>query len=206
MWLMLRCRVTGSPGSIGARGGLQRSRARRCLARAASPAPPAAPTSCQRSSGTPAAGTTRSRLTRPRTSWSARPPAARASAAQVDSCVARLAAAASSCSSCLNGASGDAYARLDRMWGNRGNSAFRLDVPRFFNLAVSRRAGGPGAGGAPTAPKRAAAAARAACRPPQQGATPLSCVAPQPRALPAAAARAGSRQLLHACNRPATAP
>ncbi|KIZ04059.1 hypothetical protein MNEG_3903 [Monoraphidium neglectum] len=52
-------------------------------------------------------------------------------------CVAKLAAAASECSSCLNRANKVAYNRLDRVFGMRGNSAFRLDLTRFFSLAVS---------------------------------------------------------------------
>lgn len=51
-------------------------------------------------------------------------------------CLATLAAAASECSGCLNGASALVYTRLDRLWDARGSSAVRIDVPRFLKLAV----------------------------------------------------------------------
>jgi hypothetical protein len=79
-----------------------------------------------------------------------------ASGPSAEECLAKLAAAASSCSGCLNDASAVVYTRLDHIWGSRGNSAFRLDVPHFFQgaLAAARQ----GAAAAPEPCCRAAAA------------------------------------------------
>ncbi|GBF88859.1 hypothetical protein Rsub_01358 [Raphidocelis subcapitata] len=54
-----------------------------------------------------------------------------------DACVQQLSAASEQCSAALNGANKVAYARLDRLFGTRGNSAFRLDAGRFFRMSVS---------------------------------------------------------------------
>jgi hypothetical protein len=66
------------------------------------------------------------------------PAAAKLGAAQASQCVKQLSDASSACSAALNGANKVAYGRLDRVFGSRGNSAFRLDTGRFFRLAVSQ--------------------------------------------------------------------
>jgi hypothetical protein len=59
-------------------------------------------------------------------------------------CLRTLTDASNACSATLNAASQVAYSRLDRVFGSRGGGSFRVDLTRFFHLAV--RAAGPRGG------------------------------------------------------------
>jgi hypothetical protein len=119
------------------------------------------------------------------------PPATAAAARGGDDaagmCVKQLSDASAACSASLNGANKVAYGRLDRVFGSRGNGAFRLDTGRFFRLAVRGRARGRGRLGSRRAGKRAAArpGARPGWRP-----TPPPPPPPPGRLLPGCCGRA----------------